>query len=61
MTHIGKTVRVRFNRKYPEPYALEVGKIVARVKDKGYVEYIVQFKDKWCYFKLKELKVMRKG
>lgn len=39
-----------------DPWTGQQGKIVHIVKKQGRKEYIVQFRDDWCWFNYRELK-----
>ena len=55
---IGRTVKVRKNKKYPDPYEGEKGTVVYVVRNGRAKDYIVQFPNDWSYYRGKQLKVV---
>ena len=50
-------VKIKLNKKFPDPYAKQRGEVVCVVREKKFKHYIVQFQDDWSYFRRRLLKI----
>lgn len=54
---LGHMVKVRRNKKYPDPYAGQRGEVMCVVRSGRFKIFIVQFENDWFYFHYKQLKI----
>lgn len=55
---LGLTVVVRRYKKHPDIYYGQQGKVVCEVLSGDKKEFIVQFKDGWCFYAEHQLRVV---
>ena len=53
---LGKMVKIKsWNKKYPDPYEGEQGKVVCIVRERRFRYFIVQFENEWSFFRSRSL------